>query len=63
MMCGGGMAKMTKDIYEKNKKDYGELPSLAVDDKRVGDSSAESMRDVKKPKGLAARSLLMPFMK
>lgn len=63
MMCGGGISKMTEDIYQKQKKDYGDLPSLAMGDKRKGDGPSSVMKDVKKPKGLAARSLLMPFMK
>tara|TARA_B100000497_G_scaffold13909_1_gene16000 strand:+ start:231 stop:422 length:192 start_codon:yes stop_codon:yes gene_type:complete len=63
-MCGGGgIAKMTKDIYEKNKKDYGELPSLEMGDKVKRKSSSEGMKDVKEPADSAARSLLMPFMK
>tara|TARA_R110002153_G_scaffold4169_1_gene20043 strand:+ start:451 stop:645 length:195 start_codon:yes stop_codon:yes gene_type:complete len=64
MMCGGGgIAKMTEDIYQKEKKDYGDLPSLAVGDKVERRSGRERMKDVKKPAASAARSLLMPFMK
>ena len=63
-MCGGGgIAKMTEDIYEKEKKDYGDLPSLAMGDRVERKSGRERMRDVKKPAGSAARSLLMPYMK
>lgn len=63
MMCGGGISKMTEDIYQKQKKDYGDLPSLAMGDKRKGDIPSATMKDIKKTKGQAARSLLMPFMK
>jgi len=63
MMCGGGISKMTEDIYQKQKKDYGDLPSLAMGDKRKGDAPSSTMKDVKKTKGLAARSLLMPYNK
>jgi len=64
MMCGGGgIAKMTEDIYQKEKTEYGDLPSLAMGNKRKGDGPSSVMKDVKKPKAQAARSLLMPFMK
>ena len=64
MMCGGGgIAKRTEEIYEEEKTEYGDLPSLAMGDKRKGDTPSSTMRDVKKPKSLAVRSLLMPFMK
>jgi len=65
MMCGGGgsVSKKTEEIYQKEKKDYGDLPSLALGDKVERKSSSERMKDVKKPAGSAARSLLMPYMK
>ena len=65
MMCGGGgsVSKKTEEIYQKEKKDYGDLPSLAMGDKVKRKSSSERMRDVKKPADTAARSLLMPYMK
>ena len=45
-MCfggGGSVSKKTEEIYEKEKKDYGELPSLAVGDKvkRTEDGMAD----------------------
>ena len=46
MMCGGGggsVSAKTEEIYQKNKKDYGDLPSLAVGDKvkRTEDGMAD----------------------
>ena len=40
---GGSVSKKTEEIYEKEKKDYGELPSLAVGDKvkRTEDGMAD----------------------
>ena len=69
MMCGGGISKMTEDIYQKQKKDYGDLPSLAVGDKvkRTEDGMADipkkKKKDVNKSVANTARSLLMPYAK
>jgi hypothetical protein len=40
---GGSVSAKTEEIYEKEKKDYGELPSLAVGDKvkRTEDGMAD----------------------
>jgi len=45
-MCfggGGSVSAKTEEIYEKEKKDYGDLPSLAVGDKvkRTEDGMAD----------------------
>tara|TARA_R110001592_G_scaffold61249_6_gene186701 strand:- start:117 stop:329 length:213 start_codon:yes stop_codon:yes gene_type:complete len=65
-MCGGGsvgsVSAKAEEIYQKNKTDYGDLPSLAVGDKVKRKTSSERMKDVKVSKGvMSARSLLMPF--
>lgn len=65
-MCGGGsvgsVSAKAEEIYQKNKADYGDLPSLAVGDKVKRKTSSERMKDVKVSKGvMSARSLLMPF--
>ena len=66
MMCGGGgaMSKLSKDIVKVTKKEEkpksSELPSLSVDSKMKRKSSGGAAKDVKKPRGQAARSLLMP---
>ena len=66
MMCGGGgaMSKLSKDIVKVTKKEEkpesSELPSLSVDSKIKRKSSGDAAKDVKKPRGQAARSLLMP---
>jgi len=73
MMCGGGgggsVSAKTEEIYQKNKKDYGDLPSLALGDKvkRTEDGMADipkkKKKDVNKSVANAARSLLMPYAK
>tara|TARA_R110001599_G_C11951692_1_gene631852 strand:- start:120 stop:332 length:213 start_codon:yes stop_codon:yes gene_type:complete len=65
-MCGGGsvgsVSAKAEEIYQKNKTDYGDLPSLAMGDKVKRKTSSERMKDVKVSKGvMSARSLLMPF--
>ena len=71
-MCGGGggsVSAKTEEIYQKNKKDYGDLPSLALGDKvkRTEDGMADipkkKKKDVNKSVANAARSLLMPYAK
>jgi hypothetical protein len=65
-MCGGSItstAARAEELYQKEKKDYGDLPSLALGDKVKRKPSSERMGDVKKPADNAARSLLMPYMK
>ena len=74
-MCGGGgggsVSAKTEEIYQKNKKDYGDLPSLAVGDKveRTEDGMKDlpdpkkKKKDVNKSVANAARSLLMPYSK
>jgi len=66
-MCGGGaMGKLNKDIVKLTKKEEkpesSELPSLSMDNKVNGKTSSKITTGVKKPKGQAARSLLMPYM-
>ena len=72
MMCGGGggsVSAKTEEIYQKNKKDYGDLPSLALGDKveRTEDGMADipkkKKKDVNKSVANTARSLLMPYAK
>ena len=72
MMCGGGggsVSKKTEEIYQKEKKDYGDLPSLALGDKvkRTEDGMADipkkKKKDVNKSVANTARSLLMPYAK
>ena len=72
MMCGGGggsVSAKTEEIYQKNKKNYGDLPSLALGDKvkRTEDGMADipkkKKKDVNKSVANAARSLLMPYAK
>jgi hypothetical protein len=49
-MCfggGGSVSKKTEEIYEKEKKDYGELPSLAVGDKV--ERTEDGMKDIPDP--------------
>ncbi len=67
-MCGGSssgpsVSKMAEDFYKKEKKDYGDLPSLAMGKKVKRKSPSKGMKDVKKPADSAARSLLMPYAK
>jgi hypothetical protein len=73
MMCGGGgggsVSAKTEEIYQRDKKDYGDLPSLALGDKvkRTEDGMADipkkKKKDVNKSVANAARSLLMPYAK
>ena len=65
-MCGGGsgpsVSARTEEFYQAGKKNYGDLPSLAVGDKVKRKTASERMKDVKVSKGvMSARSLLMPF--
>jgi len=75
-MCGGGskttsVAEKTEEFYAAGKKNYGDLPSLAMGD-RV-ERTEDGMKDMKDPKkklkdvnksvANAARSLLMPYAK
>ena len=78
-MCGGkkttSVAAKTEELYNAGKKDYGDLPSLAVGDKveRTEDGMADlpdpkkkkkkSLEDTNKSVANAARSLLMPYAK
>lgn len=74
-MCGGSkttsVSAMTEKFYAAGKKDYGDLPSLAVGDKveRTEDGMADlpdpkkKKKDVNKSVANAARSLLMPYSK
>ena len=71
-MCGGGggsVSAKTEEIYQKNKKNYGDLPSLALGDKvkRTEDGMADipkkKKKDVNKSVANTARSLLMPYAK
>ena len=74
-MCGGGgggsVSAKTEEIYQKNKKDYGDLPSLAMGNKveRTEDGMKDltdpkkKKKDVNKSVANAARSLLMPYSK
>ncbi len=72
MMCGGGggsVSAKTEELYQAGKKDYGDLPSLALGDKveRTEDGMADipkkKKKDVNKSVANAARSLLMPYAK
>jgi len=76
-MCGGGsgpsVSARTEEFYQAGKKDYGDLPSLAVGDKveRTEDGMKDltdpkkkkKKKDVNKSVANAARSLLMPYSK
>ena len=74
MMCGGGgggsVSARTEEFYQAGKKDYGDLPSLALGDKvkRTEDGMADipkkkKKKDVNKSVANTARSLLMPYAK
>jgi hypothetical protein len=73
MMCGGSkttsVSAKTEEFYKAGKKDYGDLPSLAMGDKveRTEDGMADipkkKKKDVNKSVANAARSLLMPYAK
>jgi len=64
---GGSVSAKTEEIYERDKIEYGDLPTLAVGDKKERTDQGERMSDVTKPKkkgGIdGARSLLMPYSK
>ena len=67
---GGSVSAKTEEIYQKEKKDYGDLPSLAVGDRveRTEDGMKDipkkkKKKDVNKSTANAARSLLMPYAK
>ena len=72
-MCGGGggsVSAKTEEFYQAGKKDYGDLPSLALGDKvkRTEDGMADipkkkKKKDVNKSVANTARSLLMPYAK
>jgi len=76
-MCGGGsgpsVSARTEEFYQAGKKDYGDLPSLAMGDKvkRTEDGMKDltdpkkkkKKKDVNKSVANAARSLLMPYNK
>ena len=73
MMCGGGggsVSAKTEEFYQAGKKNYGDLPSLAVGDKvkRTEDGMKDipkkkKKKDVNKSATSTARSLLMPYAK
>ena len=75
MMCGGSkttsVSAMTEKFYAVGKKDYGDLPSLAVGDRveRTQDGMKDlpdpkkKKKDVNKSATSTARSLLMPYAK
>ena len=74
MMCGGGggsVSAKTEEFYAAGKKDYGDLPSLALGDKvkRTEDGMKDipkkkkKKKDVNKSATSTARSLLMPYAK
>lgn len=44
---GGSVSAKTEEIYQKEKKDYGELPSLAVGDKV--ERTEDGMADIPDP--------------
>lgn len=50
-MCGGGgggsVSAKTEEIYQKNKKSYGDLPSLAMGDKV--ERTEDGMKDMQDP--------------
>jgi len=73
-MCGGGsgpsVSARTEEFYQAGKKNYGDLPSLAVGDKvkRTEDgmkdiAKKKKKKDVNKSATSTARSLLMPYAK
>ena len=72
MMCGGSkttsVSAKTEEFYQAGKKDYGDLPSLALGDKvkRTEDGMKDipkKKKDVNKSATSTARSLLMPYAK
>ena len=73
-MCGGGsgpsVSARTEEFYQAGKKNYGDLPSLALGDKvkRTEDGmkdipNKKKKKDVNKSATSTARSLLMPYAK
>ena len=73
-MCGGSgpsVSARTEEFYQAGKKDYGDLPSLAMGDrvKRTQDGMKDlpdpkkKKKDVNKSATSTARSLLMPYAK
>jgi len=72
-MCGGSgpsVSARTEEFYQAGKKNYGDLPSLAVGDKvkRTEDGMKDipkkkKKKDVNKSATSTARSLLMPYAK
>ena len=73
-MCGGSkttsVSEKTEEFYAAGKKDYGDLPSLALGDKvkRTEDGMKDipkkkKKKDVNKSATSTARSLLMPYAK
>ena len=73
-MCGGSgpsVSARTEEFYQAGKKDYGDLPSLAVGDRveRTQDGMKDlpdpkkKKKDVNKSATSTARSLLMPYAK
>lgn len=74
MMCGGSgpsVSAKTEEFYQAGKKNYGDLPSLAMGDRveRTEDGMKDlpdpkkKKKDVNKSTANAARSLLMPYAK
>lgn len=55
-MCFGSSGPTAQELYEKQKPEFGELPSLAMDKAK---RDKPKLEDVKR-KGYRARSLLMP---
>ena len=72
-MCGGSgpsVSARTEEFYQAGKKDYGDLPSLALGDKvkRTEDGMKDipkkkKKKDANKSATSTARSLLMPYAK
>lgn len=56
-MCFGGGGPSAQQLYDKQKPEFGELPSLAMDKVK---RDKPKLEDVVKRKGYQARSLLMP---
>jgi hypothetical protein len=55
-MCFGNSGPSAQELYEKQKPEFGELPSLAMDKAK---RDKPKLEDVKR-KGYQPRSLLMP---
>lgn len=55
-MCFGSSGPSAQQLYDKQKPEFGELPSLAMDKVK---RDKVKLEDVKR-KGYQARSLLMP---